>query len=97
MFLYVGGAIAYWQGDVNKLVDDIQASKPTIFIGVPRVYDRIYNRVVDQVNMAGGIKKFLFNWGLSRKLYFMKQGVPVAQVSRGGGRGGGEMGGERGL
>jgi len=81
MFLYVGGAIAYWQGDVNKLVEDIQASKPTIFIGVPRVYDRIYSRVVDQVNMAGGIKKFLFNWGLSRKLYYLKQGVPVAQAS----------------
>jgi len=81
MILYSGGAIAYWQGDVNKLVEDIGAAKPTLFIGVPRVYDRIYNRVMDQINTAGGVKKMLFNWGVARKLWFLKQGAPCARAS----------------
>ncbi len=33
MFLSVGARIGYFQGDVKKLVDDIAALKPTIFIG----------------------------------------------------------------
>jgi hypothetical protein len=52
MFIAVGGSIGYWQGNVNLLVDDIGALKPSIFIGVPRVFDRIYNRVTDQVHAA---------------------------------------------
>lgn len=40
-------------GDVKKLVDDIGALKPTLFLGVPRVFDRIYAGVMDQINKAG--------------------------------------------
>ena len=28
--------------DIRFLMEDIQALKPTIFCGVPRVYDRVY-------------------------------------------------------
>ena len=33
MFLSVGARIGYFQGDVRKLVDDIAALRPTLFIG----------------------------------------------------------------
>jgi long-chain acyl-CoA synthetase len=49
MMISLGCKIGYWQGNVNLLVDDIGALKPTVFIGVPRVFDRIYSRVIDQV------------------------------------------------
>lgn len=49
MFLAVGGSVGYWQGNVATLVDDIGALKPSMFIGVPRVFDRIYGRVIGQV------------------------------------------------
>lgn len=49
MFIALGGSIGYWQGNVAHLVDDIGALRPSIFIGVPRVFDRIYSRVTDQV------------------------------------------------
>lgn len=52
MFLAVGGAIGYYQGNTNLLVDDIGALKPTLFVGVPRVFDRIYSRITDQVPIA---------------------------------------------
>lgn len=51
--LSYGAAIGYYSGDVKTLVDDIGALRPTIFIGVPRVYDRIYAGVIDQINKAG--------------------------------------------
>jgi hypothetical protein len=50
-FLSFGAAIGYWQGDVNKLLDDMGALKPALFIGVPRVFDRIYGRVMGMVRV----------------------------------------------
>ncbi|GFR48302.1 hypothetical protein Agub_g10182 [Astrephomene gubernaculifera] len=73
-FLAMGAAIGYWQGDVTKLVDDVAALQPSLFLGVPRVFDRIYTRIMSQINGAGFVKKTLFNWGFSRKLFFMRQG-----------------------
>lgn len=32
--------------DIRFLLDDIQELKPTIFSGVPRVYDRIYSGIL---------------------------------------------------
>ena len=47
----MGASIGYWQGDVNKLLDDVGALKPALFLGVPRVFDRIYSRVMGMVRM----------------------------------------------
>ncbi|KAG2497767.1 hypothetical protein HYH03_004039 [Edaphochlamys debaryana] len=73
-FLSIGAAVGYWQGDVLKLVEDIAALKPSLFIGVPRVFDRIYTRIIGQINAAGGLKKALFNWGFNRKLHYLRNG-----------------------
>lgn len=50
--LYVGGSIGYWQGDVKKLMDDLAALKPTLFVGVPRVFERICGGINDLVSSA---------------------------------------------
>ncbi len=38
----VGGTLAFWQGDKDKLIDDLQAVKPTHFPAVPRIFEKIY-------------------------------------------------------
>ncbi|PON76925.1 Propionate-CoA ligase [Parasponia andersonii] len=40
--IYKGSSVGFWRGDIRFLMDDLQELKPTIFCGVPRVYDRIY-------------------------------------------------------
>jgi long-chain acyl-CoA synthetase len=40
-----GAQIGFFQGDVKKLVGDIQELKPTIFVSVPRLLNRIYDKV----------------------------------------------------
>ena len=77
-----GGRIGYYQGDVKLLVDDIGALQPTIFVGVPRVFDRIYSGVTAKIAAGGGLKARLFHWGFARKQYFLKQGYPQDQVRR---------------
>jgi long-chain acyl-CoA synthetase len=63
-------------GDVRHLVDDISALRPTLFLGVPRVFDRVYAGATAKIKAKGGIAEFLFNWGFARKLYALRAGVP---------------------
>jgi hypothetical protein len=46
----LGGSIGYWQGNPKTLLDDVGALKPTIFVGVPRIFDRIYTGVTQKVH-----------------------------------------------
>ena len=38
----VGGTLAYWQGNKDKLIDDLRDVKPTHFPAVPRIFEKIY-------------------------------------------------------
>lgn len=44
--LLLGASIGYYSGDPLKLLDDMQTLKPTIFISVPRLFSRIYDKVM---------------------------------------------------
>lgn len=37
------------QGSIPKVLDDIAVLRPTLFCGVPRVYDRVYAGIYEQV------------------------------------------------
>ncbi|KAJ9526266.1 hypothetical protein QJQ45_009730 [Haematococcus lacustris] len=72
--LHVGGSIGYFQGDIRKIMADIDALKPTLFAGVPRVFERIYSGVQDQLKKGGAVKNMVFNLAYYRKLYYIKAG-----------------------
>jgi len=42
-----GGQIGFYSGDVKELLNDIQYLRPTYFASVPRLLNRIYDRVCD--------------------------------------------------
>jgi len=46
LFLFLGAKIGYYRGDQKTLVDDIGELKPTFFVGVPRVFERITNELM---------------------------------------------------
>jgi long-chain acyl-CoA synthetase len=51
MQTYLGGAIGFYRGDVLALLEDVEALRPTAFASVPRLYNRIYDRVLAQVGV----------------------------------------------
>jgi long-chain acyl-CoA synthetase len=81
MFLYTGSAVGYWQGDAAKLVEDIGALRPTLFIGVPRVFDRIYAGISSQISSSSPLKKLIFGYAFARKLSFIQSGVAQDKAS----------------
>jgi long-chain acyl-CoA synthetase len=40
-----GGSIYFYNGDVDKIKEDLQEVKPTIFISIPRLYNKFYNDI----------------------------------------------------
>lgn len=64
---YVGGRIGFYQGDTLKLLDDVAELKPTVFASVPRLYNRIYDKVLQGVKAKGGIGATLFNKAFAAK------------------------------
>jgi len=80
-FLYRGAKIGYYRGDQKTLVDDIGALKPTIFVGVPRVFERIYKRVSAMMDEGLPVKKMLFQFFFDRKLAELNKGTKFDQAS----------------
>ena len=76
-FFYLGARIGYYGGDTLKIVDDAQALKPTVFVSVPRLYNRIYDKVIAGAEAAGGLKKKLFHMALNSKLQNLHQTATV--------------------
>ncbi len=74
ILLLQGAQIAFAWGDFAKLPDDLLEIRPTIFIGVPRVFNRLYDKIQQGVEGSGWFSRMLFNMGLSSKTDAQKQG-----------------------
>jgi long-chain acyl-CoA synthetase len=66
IFMY-GGSAGFFQGDVLKLVDDIGELKPTIFPSVPRLFNRIFDKVMQGVAQKSAIEQWLFRSAFDSK------------------------------
>ncbi|KAH6556288.1 hypothetical protein KP509_1Z191000 [Ceratopteris richardii] len=76
-----GAAIGFWQGDVKLIMEDVGALKPTIFAGVPRVYDRVYTGALQKINAGGFLKRKIFELGYRYKLNRMLKDVSQDKAS----------------
>ena len=66
-----------WEGiyaeSIDKLVDNIALAKPTIMIAVPRIFEKIYGKIMEQIEDGSYLKKKTFEWAISAaKKYFEK-------------------------
>ena len=51
-------------GRVDKIVDNLAAVQPTIMAGAPRIYEKVYARVVSMNSAEGGAKAKIFDWAI---------------------------------
>ncbi|KAK4437813.1 Long chain acyl-CoA synthetase 2 [Sesamum alatum] len=79
--IYCGSSIGFWQGDIRFLIEDLLVLKPTIFCGVPRVYDRIYTGIMDKISASGALRKSLFQIAYNYKLRNLEKGLRQDEAS----------------
>jgi long-chain acyl-CoA synthetase len=70
----VGASIGFYRGDVLLLIEDISALRPTFFPSVPRLFNRIYGKLVDGTIKAPGLRGMLFRKAVGDKLANLKAG-----------------------
>ena len=76
-----GAAIGFYSGDVNNLVDDLKALKPTVLCAVPRLLTRIHDKVMKAVNTAEGSKGYLLRSAFQRRMSEVRTLGPHAPLS----------------
>jgi len=74
--LRAGARIGYFSGTTDKLLDDIQALRPTMFAGVPRVFQKIQDKTLAEVSKSNFLRRFLFNQAVAAKASSIAQGLP---------------------
>eukprot|EP01071_Lankesteria_metandrocarpae_P012614 Lankesteria_metandrocarpae@DN6096_c0_g1_i1.p1 len=69
----VGASIGLYSGDTLKLLDDIRVLQPTIFISVPRLFNRINDRIQNNLGDKPFLVQYLFNLGIATKVANFRQ------------------------
>jgi long-chain acyl-CoA synthetase len=57
---FISGSGTAFARRIETVVDDLGATHPTCFAGVPRLYEKVYNKVVADGSATPGLKGFLF-------------------------------------
>lgn len=65
-YLYLfSGANIYYPENLDNLGDTLKDVKPHVFTTVPRLLEKVYERIMSKAEALTGIKKKLFYWALS--------------------------------
>lgn len=61
LMFHVGCSIAYAES-IDTVPTDMQTVRPTLVLSVPRLYEKMYARVLENALAGGGAKKNIFFW-----------------------------------
>lgn len=59
------GYAVYFAESITKLPDNLREVQPTVFFGVPGVWERFRNRVAERLNEAHGARRRIADWAQS--------------------------------
>lgn len=62
------------RGDILELLDDIQELRPTVFYSVPRLYNRIFDRVMGTIRAGNPVLRALFDRAYASKKAALQNG-----------------------
>ena len=58
--VYAGSTSCF--SNPQQLAEDLPRVKPDVFVSVPRLFERVYDRIIDQMEEGSPIRKKLFYW-----------------------------------
>lgn len=74
LYMYLGVSI-YYAESIEKVADNLKEVQPEIFGCVPRLFEKVYDRIVAKGAELTGIKKRLFFWALDLGLKYEVNGA----------------------
>ncbi|XP_057698382.1 long-chain-fatty-acid--CoA ligase 1a isoform X2 [Corythoichthys intestinalis] len=73
VILIQGARIGFFQGDIRLLMDDLKELQPTFFPVVPRLLNRMFDKIFSQANTP--LKRWMLDLAFRRKLSDLNSGV----------------------
>lgn len=73
IYQYFGVAI-YFGESIEKISDNIKEVNPTVMTGVPRLIEKVYDKIIAKGSELTGIKKKLFFWAIELGLRYEPYG-----------------------
>src|ERR1700751_258819 len=73
LMLYLGISIYYAQA-IDTVAENLKEIKPQIIVTVPRLLERVYDKILSKGAQQKGIKKKIFDWALDLALIYEPDG-----------------------
>jgi long-chain acyl-CoA synthetase len=65
MYLYLlNGMGVYYAESIEKAPDNLREVRPTIFVGVPRIFEKVYARAKQKSASESRLKEMIFDWAI---------------------------------
>lgn len=77
LFMATGSRVAFSQGDVRQIVGDLQASKPHIMPGVPRIWTKFFQGAWKTIDEMGFIKRWYIYRAYNYQLNQLRNNQPL--------------------
>jgi long-chain acyl-CoA synthetase len=81
-FVYKGCTIAYAES-VEAIGQNLIEVKPQIMVSVPRIFEKIYAKVMDNVLAGSGLKRKIFFWGVKVGKEYGRRKLAGAKIGGG--------------
>jgi long-chain acyl-CoA synthetase len=65
MYLYIANGIAvHYAESIERVPENLAEVRPTILVGVPRIFEKVYAKAKLKAAVSGGIKERIFDWAI---------------------------------
>ncbi len=65
MYVYIRfGMRVHYAESIDKVPDNLKEVRPTIFIGVPRIFEKVFERARLKALQAGRVNAIIFDWAI---------------------------------
>lgn len=77
MYVYIRyGMRVHYAESIEKVPENLKEVRPTIFIGVPRIFEKVFERARFTASQAGRVNEAIFDWAIDvAKDYARAQGA----------------------
>ncbi len=59
------GSVTAVDGRIPKIVENLAVVRPTIMAAVPRIFEKVYNKILEGVKQGSGLKQKIFQWAVA--------------------------------
>lgn len=88
MYVYIrAGMRVFYAESIDKAPENLKEVRPTIFVGVPRIFEKVFERARLKAAQSGRVNEMIFDWAIDvakeyATLFEQKQPIPMALMAK---------------